>query len=203
MFNKEESKKNKKCKVENKISFKRIGTFILTATLINSLSSVKAENIDYHEALYNYGKRVEEYMETREYDMDFFKLYHTGRFIINNNEIKKDRVFIVAGYVNNELELSLYTASTGKVDLLTGKEINYENPKLIPLIQTSFFEKLLNKKLIIVEDRYMHFDMERKNEIIDELYNWDGLAHSLTPETDAFENKVLLERNSYEEKRYN
>ena len=134
-------------------------------------------------------------METREYDMDFFKL--------NNNEIKKDRVFIVAGYVNNELELSLYTASTGKVDLLTGKEINYENPKLIPLIQTSFFENLLNKKLIIVEDRYMYFDMERKNEIIDELYNWDGLAHSLTPETDAFENKVLLERNSYEEKRYN
>ena len=202
MFNKEESNKNKECKITDKINFKRIGTVILTMTLIGSLNNVKAENLGYHEAMNEYYDRVEEYMKEKEYDIDFFKLYHTGRFIIDGNEIKKDRVFIVAGYNNNELKLSLYTSKVGKKDFLTGEDIDYEVTSLIPLIQTTLFKTLLDEKLLIVDDRNMTFDMTRLDEIREAINNWDGLAHSLVPETDAYNNKVFIERDnkSYEKK---
>ncbi len=201
MFNKEESIKNTNCKLIGKINFKRIGTFILTMSLISSLSgNVKAEDIDYHEAVYNYYKKVEEYSEKKEYDENFIMLYHIGRFVINGNEIKPDRVFIVAGYLNNELCMYLYTSSEGKRDFLSGKEIELEDPILIPLRQTTLFQTLLEKKLIIVHDRYMNFDLNRISEINEALNNWNGLAHSLTPETDAIENKVFIERDNYEKR---
>ena len=202
MFNKEESKRNSACKIADKINFKRIGTIILTMTLLSSLNNVKAENQGYHDAMNEYYDRVEQYMNEKEYNMDFFKLYHTGRFIINDMEIKKDRVFIVAGYVNNELKMSLYTGKIGKIDFLTGEDIDYEDPVLIPLIQTTLFETLLNEKLIMVNDRNMTFDMTRLDEIREAINNWDGLAHSLVPETDAYTNKVFIERDnkSYEKK---
>lgn len=202
MFNKEESNKNRECKIISKINTKRIGTIILTMTLMSSLNNVKAEDIDYdyHEKMYSYYERVENYMETRDYDLNFAKLYYTGRFIINDKEIEKDRVFIVAGIENNELKMSLYTAKIGKIDFLSGKEINYEKPRLIPLRDTTLFKTLLDNKLLIVEDRNMYFDMERVEEIYEAINNWDGMAHSLVPETDAYEDKVFIERESYEKR---
>ena len=197
MFNKEESKRKTSCKITNKINFKRIGTIFLTMTLMSSLNTVKAEDNDYHKAMNDYYERVEEYMNNKEYDMDFFKIYHIGRFIINGEEIDKDRVFIVAGYVGNELKLNLYTSKIGKKDFLTGKDIDYEALTIVPFIQTTLFKNLLDKELIIVkDDRYMSFDMERVNEIIEEVNNWDGLAHSLVPETDAYNSKVFIERDN-------
>ena len=111
-------------------------------------------------------------------------------------------MFIVAGYINNELKMCLYTAKEGKKDFLSGKDINYEKPQLIPLRDTTLFKTLLDNKLLIVEDRYMYFDMERLEEIYEAINNWDGLAHSLVPETDAMENKVFIERERYEKRGY-
>lgn len=200
MFNKEESRKNVKCKIIHKTTVKRIGTAILTMTLIGSLKNAQAVDLDYHTKMYDYYERVEEYLNEREYDGDFFKIYYTGRFIIDGIEIKNDRIFIVAGYIDNQLHFSLYTSVIGKKDILTGTDIDYEKPVLIPFVDTTLFKTLLDNNLIIVKDgRYMSFDMERTDEIIEELYNWDGMAHSLVPETDAMENKEYIEREKSKE----
>ncbi len=200
MFNKEESINNTNCKIIDKINMKKVGAALLTVTLLGSMNNVKAEDNPYHYKVNEYYQRVEDYMDEKEYDLEFFKLYHVGRFIIDGKEIDIDRVFIVAGYVNNELNMSLYTAKIGKKNFITGEDINYEKPVLIPLIQTTLFKTMLDENLLIVNDRYISFDMTKIEEIKDAIDKWDGMAHSLVPETDALDNKVFIEKD--EAKKY-
>ena len=172
MFNKEKSNKNTSCRIISKLNYKKIGTFMLTMTLINSLSgNVKADNAqEYHD----YSQRVLKYSEEKEYDEKYSKLYYVGRFIINGNEIKSDRVFIVAGQLDNKLTMYLYCAKMGKIDFLSGNKVELDNPILIPLRETTLFKTLIDDNLILIDDKKMYFDMSRIDEIYHAINNWDG-----------------------------
>lgn len=207
MFNKEESKKYAKCELLKKISTRKVGTFLVTISMLLNTSSVYAEldneledHINSENEKSRYEQIIEDNRNNKEYDEDFCNLYYDGKYFIDGKYYTTGNVYLAYTYINDELFLYLVCPRKGNVNILTGEKYNFP-AGLIRLVDTTLFIELLKKDLLIRKDDIMQFDMARVDEIEKEIRSWDGKRHCLVPELDIMQDDLeIIKVKKYESK---
>ena len=192
MFNKEESKKSRVCKMSQDISLKKVGAFLVTMTLLLGNYNVAQADNSYHEkyeeAEVTFEEKIEYNRNNKEYDETLCELYQDGSYLIDDKIYGIGHVYIAYGYDGDELFFYLVCPKIGNVDLFTREKYNLDKVNIISLSDTTLFIELLEKKLLTYNRDYvMQFDMNRIDEINEMVANWDGKIHNLVPELDAYD----------------
>ena len=207
MFNKEKSKEFVSCKINKNLSLKKIGTFMVSISLLLSVNALGESDIvddcTILKELAKYDKIVENNRKSKEYSNKLMDIMYFGKYEIDGKKYNLDSVFIAYTYVDGKLVWYLLCPSLGNVDLITKEKHNTKVSYINLSFTTLFIELLENNLLIVDNNNILHFDMTRKEEIVKLVNNWDGKAHTLTPEMDVFDNEedlVLLKVKKNESK---
>ena len=139
------------------------------------------EQMDYQDRVTNYINRKHELNIKKDYNPKIVNLYKNGLLIINKIEYKLEDFFII--YKNHDYSIKCID------ERFKIKPIDYD--KAVKFIDTTAFINLINNEKTIVNENRIIID--NQDILIDIINNWDGYLHSETKETDAINNKKMID----------
>ena len=198
MFDKNESKKYVKCKINGDIKVKRIGNNCYTNSFVvfennnEKQRRIQKDHFDYEKKKIDYLERVID-NKTKEYDKNIINLYNNGIIVIDGNEYPLKKFFIKYDLGSNDVILHLTCINSNFTDILTNSNGDYQYNGVVRFRDTECFISLINSDAVSIdENRIVIINKEKSLNIINE---WNGMLHSLVPETDAIEKKQIFVRN--------
>lgn len=193
MFNKEESNKIKRVEL-GKTNFKKIGNFLMTMTLLLSLSaSVKEKTVIHYRGEIEYRQRVYEYSQEQKYDENITKIYREYQLNIDGVVSPLEKFYIL--YTRNvDGNFHLINTMSEYTDILTKSMDKNDYSNVVRFRDTTAFINLIGSDSVIIDDNNKTITIVDKEKAIEIIQNWDGMIHDKVAETDAVENKDLLRR---------
>ncbi len=196
MFNKEESMKDRKVKLNSKSVSKRIKHLLLTTSFLVMLGSTvdtrAADIISCGSERIKYFERRDEYYMTHKYDQKIVDLYDSGTIIIDGNVYSLDNFYIKFNTKKEDFDLHLICIGSGYTDILTKSTEKYEHNGVAKFIDTTAFIELIESECVLINDNCI--TVLDKESFLNMIKNWDGKLHDKTSDTEAISNKVKMER---------
>lgn len=202
MFDKNKSSSVKKVLLNNKNSYKRIGTFLISFTLLTSMAnSAKAndfleKHLEYESNKHDYYVEKNKLEEQKSYGQEIVNLYKYGQVLIDNELYLLDKFYIAYKVTDNGYEFHLKCAGANYSDILNKELEEYDYDGIIKFKNSSAFINLIEHQDIVI-DYANNIIVVTDNKILTNIIdNWDGMLHDRVSDTDAISDKNILKRRT-------
>lgn len=200
MFNKEESNRKKEIKLNKGIKFVSIGAIVVTMSFLMTLSNAKVEESDtkkyvskYESNIANYIRRQYEFSNEKTYDETVTTLYNDGIIIIDGMQYSLDNFYIDYNRNAPDFDLHLKCVGSGYKDISTKDKEDHEFTGCILFKDSTAFKELINNRDICDINANI-IVIKNLNGLHDIVINWNGMIHDMVSNTDAINNKTILQR---------
>ncbi len=173
---------------------KKIGSFVLTASLIVSLSIPAKGDTICNPGKVEYYQRLYEYSQEKTYDEKLIEIYNNGIINIDGEEYPLRKFYITINTKVDGYDLHLMNIKSDYSDILTNSLDSYDYDRIVKFRDTTAFIELINSDCVLTDYERNIITIIDKEKALEIVKNWDGMIHNKVAETDAVFNKQIVKR---------